>query len=707
MKKTICYLAFVLILLPFFANSILVADASNAYVINGVTVHYDDFTSSPNECWAYANNVYNKIWGHNFSNSFSDSENSLRNLSDSELTLTEEHLKAYVGNAALGSCLRICNSEYLHGSDGWGHSQIIVQKDANGFTVFEGGLGGIGWPYCREKYFTWSSFMSTSYLNQYSYIKYIKWPNAPAYSPAAPSVTASGFVFPSALPVGTTPSVSGTVNSNVGIAWLWAGVYCGTSNVVLETSLHPNSSSYSISALAAELDFASLPVGEYHFSVQCTSGGEYFTPIDATFSVVEPNVTGQNVKFPSTIVVGTNPTVSGTVNSNVGIAWLWAGVYHGTSDVVLETSLHPNSSSYSISALAAKLDFSSLPIGNYHFSVQCTSGGVYFTPIDIPFEVISPHSHTFQYTVRTAPTTATTGVLVGTCSQCGETTTVTLPTLTMTDYNYSVIVPATCTAAGTGRYTWKTTIYGTFSFDEAIPNTGHSYSTTITEPSCTAQGYAVHTCSVCGDSFKDSYSAALGHNYVNGICTRCGAADVLPNPFEDVREGNYFFNPVMWAVNHDPQITAGVDATHFAPNNDCTREQIVTFLWKANGAPEPQMTLNPFSDVASDAWYCKPVLWAVSKGYTSGMGDGLFGVGQTCTRAQAMTFLWAAKGKPEPESTVSLFTDVSSGDWFCKPILWAAENGVTAGIGDGLFGVNNTCTRAQIITFLYKVYGAG
>ena len=113
--------------------------ASNAYYINGKYIHWDDFSSSPDECWVYANNIYNKIWGKNFSNSFSDSDNSLRNLSDAELTLTAEHLKKYVSNAALGSSLRICNSNYLHGTDGWGHSQIIVQKDANGFTVFEGG----------------------------------------------------------------------------------------------------------------------------------------------------------------------------------------------------------------------------------------------------------------------------------------------------------------------------------------------------------------------------------------------------------------------------------------------------------------------------------------------------------------------------------------------------------------------------------------
>ena len=175
-------------------------------------------------------------------------------------------------------------------------------------------------------------------------------------------------------------------------------------------------------------------------------------------------------------------------------------------------------------------------------------------------------------------------------------------------------------------------------------------------------------------------------------------------PFEDVDQWDYFYEPVLWAYEHDPQITAGVDATHFGPHNPCTREQIVTFLWKANNAPLPEATESTFSDVSPDAWYFNPVMWAVEKEVTSGMGDNLFGVGKACTRAQAMTFLWAAKGRPEPETAYNPFTDVQPGDWYYKAILWAAERGVTAGIGNGLFGVNDTCTRAQIITFLAKVY---
>ena len=242
-------------------------------------------------------------------------------------------------------------------------------------------------------------------------------------------------------------------------------------------------------------------------------------------------------------------------------------------------------------------------------------------------------------------------------------------------------------------------------------------------PKCTEQGYTLYTCSRCEDSYKGDIVDAPGHSWDNGVvttaptlteegvrtftCTVCGETKtepvpVITNPFEDVLESDYFFNPVLWAISQDPQITSGVDATHFGPNNECTREQIVTFLWAANGKPIPGATESQFSDVTADDWYFKAVMWAVENKITSGMSDGSFGVGQPCTRAQAMTFLWASQNKPAPKTTVSPFTDVSEGDWFCKAVLWAAENGITKGVGDGLFGVNNPCTRAQIITFLYK-----
>lgn len=151
------------------------------YEINGVRVRNSDFSSAHYECWTYANNMYAKIWGHNFSNQFSDYENMLRDLPDTELTLTPEHLKAYVSAAPAGAVLRVCDAQYLHADDGWGHSQVIISHDENGFTVFEGGLAAF--PHRREAYFTWTGFCYSGWPGKYHYIKYIKWPGAFSWVP--------------------------------------------------------------------------------------------------------------------------------------------------------------------------------------------------------------------------------------------------------------------------------------------------------------------------------------------------------------------------------------------------------------------------------------------------------------------------------------------------------------------------------------------
>ncbi len=150
------------------------------YEINGVTVRNSDFPSEYHECWAYANNVYAKIWGCNFWSDFNGSDNMLRNLPDEELTLTPEHLRAYVCAAPAGAALRVCNEDYLHGNDIGGHSQIIITHDANGFTVFEGGL--TAFPHRREAYYTWDGYCYSGWPGRYQYIKYIKWPGAEPYS---------------------------------------------------------------------------------------------------------------------------------------------------------------------------------------------------------------------------------------------------------------------------------------------------------------------------------------------------------------------------------------------------------------------------------------------------------------------------------------------------------------------------------------------
>lgn len=170
--------------------------------------------------------------------------------------------------------------------------------------------------------------------------------------------------------------------------------------------------------------------------------------------------------------------------------------------------------------------------------------------------------------------------------------------------------------------------------------------------------------------------------------------------FNDVKPGDYFYDAVNWAV--EKGITTGTSATTFSPNASCTRAQIVTFLWRASGSPEPKTASNPFTDVAANAYYCKAVLWAVENGITTGTSATTFSPDAPCTRAQGVTFLWRANGS-KAASTAASFTDVASDAYYAPAVAWAAEQNVTGGVGNGLFSPDTTCTRAQIVSMLYRL----
>ena len=168
--------------------------------------------------------------------------------------------------------------------------------------------------------------------------------------------------------------------------------------------------------------------------------------------------------------------------------------------------------------------------------------------------------------------------------------------------------------------------------------------------------------------------------------------------FVDVAEGSYYEEAIDWAV--EKGITNGVSSNMFAPNDPCTRAQIVTFLWRAAGSPAPK-SMSSFTDVPADAFYAKAVAWAVENGITSGTGEGKFSPNSTCTRAQAVTFLYRASGSPAVSGKAE-FSDVSSTAFYAEAVAWAAKKGITTGIGGGLFGSDNDCTRGQIVTFLWR-----
>ena len=173
--------------------------------------------------------------------------------------------------------------------------------------------------------------------------------------------------------------------------------------------------------------------------------------------------------------------------------------------------------------------------------------------------------------------------------------------------------------------------------------------------------------------------------------------------FDDVqKEDTFYYTPVYWAFYADPQITNGTDKIHFGPDAGCTRGQVVTFLWRAAGCPEPASTETAFTDVSPKAFYTKAVAWAVEKGITKGTSDAKFSPDDTCTRGQIVTFLYRFKESPAVEKGKSPFTDLKSGAFYEDAVSWAVENNVTKGMTDTTFAPDVTCTRGQVVTFLYR-----
>ena len=173
-------------------------------------------------------------------------------------------------------------------------------------------------------------------------------------------------------------------------------------------------------------------------------------------------------------------------------------------------------------------------------------------------------------------------------------------------------------------------------------------------------------------------------------------------PFVDVPVNGFYYAPVAWAL--EEEITNGISDTEFGSTASCNRAQAVTFLWRAAGSPEPAAAEHPFVDVEAGSFYEKAVLWAVEKGITNGTDETHFSPDAPCNRATIVTFLYRAFEAPAVSGGESSFTDVPADTWYTAPVLWAVENGITNGMGDGTFGVESICNRAQMVTFLYRAY---
>ena len=311
-----------------------------------------------------------------------------------------------------------------------------------------------------------------------------------------------------------------------------------------------------------------------------------------------------------------------------------------------------------------------------------------------------------------------------------------LPALGHAWSDWTVDKPATETAEGVETRTCSVCGATESRSIQKLPHV-HKYTDTVTKPTCTKDGYTTHTCSECGYSYNSMWTLPTGHSWgawkvktaatetAEGvdtrICSVCGITETrstpkltpkpappkpsdpkpAENPFADVHQDDYFYDPVLWALNHDPQITDGMTETTFAPDVTCTRGQVVTFLWRSMGCAEPKNTHNPFADVSANDYYYKAVLWAVEKGITDGTSDTTFSPNDPCTRAHVVTFLWRAESKPDAGSD-NPFTDVTRGEYYTHAVLWAVSRQITDGTSETTFSPESPCTRGQIVTFLCR-----
>ena len=264
------------------------------------------------------------------------------------------------------------------------------------------------------------------------------------------------------------------------------------------------------------------------------------------------------------------------------------------------------------------------------------------------------------------------------------------------------------TGGGTGATTYPITVKSAKNGDVTASHKTASKGTTVILTVDPDKGYVLDSLTVLDGKDKErkltdkgdgKYSFIMSADKVTVEASFKEEFPDLPNPFSDLAPSDFCYDAVMWAVGRD--ITGGIGNYTFGPNLPCTRAQAVTFLWRAAGSPEPETRAMPFTDVPVGSYYYNAVLWAIENGITEGTSDTMFSPDATCSRAQIVTFLWRAGGSPAASGN-SAFTDVASDAYYAAAVTWAEKNDITGGIGGGLFGSGNNCTRAQIVTFLYR-----
>lgn len=282
-----------------------------------------------------------------------------------------------------------------------------------------------------------------------------------------------------------------------------------------------------------------------------------------------------------------------------------------------------------------------------------------------------------------------------------------ITTATVFDKNTTVYAHWTYTGStGGGVTTYPITVKSAKNGDVTASHKSAAKGTTITLTVDPDKGYVLDTLTVLDGKDKEikltekngKYTFKMPDSKVEIQATFVKETEI--SPFGDVSTDAYYYEAVKWAQKKG--ITGGIGNDLFGPNQPCIRAQIATFLWRAAGSPEPK-NMSSFSDVPTDSYYAKAVAWAVENGITTGTGDGKFNPNAPCTRAQSVTFLYRASGSPAVSDS-AVFADVEANAFYADAVAWAVANGVTNGTTSSTFSPDNGCTRAQIVTFLYRAF---
>ena len=285
-----------------------------------------------------------------------------------------------------------------------------------------------------------------------------------------------------------------------------------------------------------------------------------------------------------------------------------------------------------------------------------------------------------------------------------------ITTATLFDKDTTVYAHWTYTGStGGGVTTYPITVKSAKNGDVTASHKSAAKGTTITLTVDPDKGYVLDTLTVLDGKDKEikltekngKYTFTMPASKVTVEAMFKASAPTGKNPFTDVPAGSYYEDAVIWAV--DKGITTGTSATTFNPNGICTRAQAVTFLWRAAGSPAAKSSAMPFADVKAGSYYYDAVLWAVEQGITKGTSDTMFSPDATCTRAQIVTFLWRSQKSPAA-GMANPFADVAADTYYIDAVLWAVKHNITVGTTFSIFSPDEECTRAQIVTFLYRAH---